>query len=88
VAWDDVLRRHRSETQYISLEFATSCQSHQRIEEVGSSHEGKALLSWARNGGGGGAITPRAEAVAIVDKALPLSFLAAIVVDSFMDQWK
>ena len=72
----------RQAAKAINSQYCTSCE---RIEEVGASHEGKAFLSSARSGGGGGAITPIAEAVAIVDKALPLSFLAAIVVDSFMD---
>merc|ERR1712238_96096 len=59
----------------------TSCD---RIEEVGASHEGSALLASARSGNetGGSGLS---EHVAIVEKALPLSFLAAIVVDSFMD---
>merc|ERR1719162_2499187 len=65
----------------INTQYCTSCD---RIEEVGGSHEGSALLASARQGketGGNGL----SEHVAIVDKALPLSFLAAIVVDSFMD---
>jgi len=57
------------------------------MEEVGSNHEGKALLSRSNNDGNSSkaAGIHITEHVAIVEKALPMSFLAAIVVDSFMD---
>jgi len=70
----------RQAAKAINEKYCTSCE---RIEEAGACNEGKALLSSARNGAN--TATPIAEAVAIVDKALPFSFLAAIVVDSFMD---
>jgi len=71
----------RQAAKAINTLYCTSCD---RIEEVGAEHEGQALLSSARSGSGDATLS---EHVAIFDKALPLSFLAAIVVDSIMDSF-
>jgi len=68
----------RQAAKAINEQYCTSCE---KIEEVGHNHEGKALLASARSGDA----TGLSEHVAVVEKALPMSFLAAIVVDSFMD---
>jgi zinc transporter ZupT len=58
---------------------ATFCDSCDTLAEAGHDHESKPLLVADTHG------SDVVKALEVVEKALPLSFIAAIVVDAFMD---